>query len=430
VPTSTAHLHQVVPYNNADGFTGTYAKKGEQLFYLFRSPLRAAVVLTANPTAATYNAVFLNGASSMVIPAATTVPPTDSFPSVYLKAVDSTRIPHGLYLYGGGLSAFPDLQFFYLGTGDILSVTVTGATVSANVNFLLATKVNSVNSNVNSVEDVALVATGTASYTATSPGYVAVDFACTSGATTSVTVTMSLVVAAGDCFSHVPIPGAINHPNFCNQLRINSSSLLISNVSSALNVEGSIFGCSVTDGSSWYDVGTGSGGSADMTNRNDFFSGRAAKGIYTWLRPAGENPFAFRKAMESTGAYISDTTFMLDDPTPYQVMKISTSGVASSYPALDLLTRLDFALEYKTDDQWVELEVSPYYPSEVQDVLAVLARAPTFIENPLHFSAIKSFIGKATSFMRKHAVLIGKGLSAAFPSESFVIDPVSRFLQS
>jgi hypothetical protein len=196
-----------------------------------------------------------------------------------------------------------------------------------------------------------------------------------------------------------------------------------------MNVEGSIYGAVVTDGKPFWLVTKAD----QLTSRRDHFTGRAQKGIYTWLRPGGKTAFDFRSCFEldTVNSAIMDTTFALDDGCSYQAISIFASGESgSAFPALDFLVGLSFCVEFKSDDPWVELEFPSMTAGEADRCLELAIRAPSFSENPLHATQIMGFITKAGRFLRKHSTVIGTALSAMFPGGASVIGPLARIAQT
>jgi hypothetical protein len=427
--TGAVTLFNTAQYINSAGFTGTYAggdnnAKGTQLLYLFRNPLRAAVILTTINTPATYNVYFTNGTLSWTPPASNF---NVAFPMAYAVAASLNNTPHTKYLYTGGLEADRDAAFFWLGVGDRLDVACAG-TGTPNDYFSLAVvdQPGLEGTQFSAVGTPSHVTTfTTTSFTSAAPGYYTLHYV-TAAASVSWAYTANVVVAAGDVLSHIPIPYAQEHAASLRDIRLLSSSMLISNVASEMNVEGSIYGCVVSDSTPFYQVNK----PTIMTTKNDQFEGRAKKGLYTWLRPGGSNVFKYRNAMATSNGHVIDTNFSLDDGCSYQAMSIFVTGQVSTYPALDFLVAMAFSLEFHSDDPWIELSYPSMTAAEADRCLEVAIRATSFSENPLHLSDIRAFVIKAGKFLRQHSVLIGGTLSAMFPGGSGLIGPISRAIQS
>lgn len=433
--TASVVLHSVNQYNHGDGFAGTYTGgangKGNQLFYLFRNPLRAAVVLTTVSAPATYDLYLPSGTQALILqPSA----PTLDIPFSYAAATVGTNAPHGQHLFMGGITSRPEMSFIWLNVGD--SILVTTAGVGVPDDYFQVWKVDTpgcVGTQANMVGlpvHINALAIGANLFTATDVGYYGVS-CVTNAAAVTWDHSFYLEVAVGDCFSHIAVPNAMAHAPYFQSIRLLASSLLVSNVSSTLNIQGSIYGAVISDSTPFYNHTL----SSDLTMKQDHFSGRAAKGLYTWLRPGGDNVFAYRHAMETNpvSGVVSDTTFSLDDGSSYQVALVATTGSGAPptvFPGLDFLVAFCFVLEFKSDDQWVELEYPTITTSEAQASLEVALRAFTFAENPLHMSDIRAFAQKAGRLLRAHSTRIGGALSVLFPEFATPITTISKLLQS
>jgi len=257
-----------------------------------------------------------------------------------------------------------------MGLNDTLAIALTGSgTFSTTFGIFKASYVGSSDAAVESTVSGShtFTASGTYTFTAPSCGYYAVDY--TSTGTTS-TVTVALTVKAGDCFSHLSLPKAIEHASWLGKARLLASSMLVSNVSSVMNKEGATIGASITDASTWYKVGTGTGGIRALGELNGSFRGALEKGVYTWLRPGGNSCFDWRECISLDSGVVVDTTFSLDDGSAYQVFGTETTGLGGgAYPGLDFLVTLNYALEYQSNDPWAELEYASCDPVSLFECL-------------------------------------------------------------
>lgn len=423
--TGTVHLKSINQVNTANGFIGTYSDNdtGIQLAYLFRQPLRSAVVLKVNSAPVDYTAYFKN--------ATTTHTPVSGqtfhvLPIAYLKAPDSTA-PHGEFLYTGTLKSLDEASFIWMAPTDTLTITYTGTGTPADFYTIFrADEPGTLGCTTSRVDTISFTSITSETFSPTTSGYYAIT-AANGTATVTWTVGVKLTVGAGDVMSHVPIPGAHTHPEYLGSCRILSASILCSNVAAPLVQEGMVHGASITDGSPFYKYTI----TNDISGKTDYFADKAATGIYSWLRP-GPNAFVYRQCLEvDTAGSITDSNFQLDDGTEYQVIMIrSTATSGTTHAGLDFMMALHWNLEFKTDDQWRDLAYSPYRLADANDALQRAVRCQTFCENPLHLKQIRDFVVKSGKLLRAHSKSIGGVLSAMFPQYSNMIGPAARFLQS
>lgn len=430
VRTGAANLHQVSSLTPSSGFAGTYTgHAGTALFYQFRTPLRAMVILNTLASDATYNATFTNGATTWTPAIELNLP----VPIGFLSAASSALVPHGSYLYTGGLDSRPDMAYVWCGYGDKITVTSTSSGTPAA--YWHAYKVK--NPGAINGEDEALLGTyGTTAITSATTttvleitdvaniGYY--GFKVDTGAVAT-TYSLKLIVKSGDVLSHVSVPGAQEHAIYFRSVRLLASSMLLTNVASQLNVEGSIYGGLVTDGSVFHTFNTPKVLTESLT---DYYDGPNGKGLYSWLKPT-VNAFNYRQCLWTTNGSVTNSCFSLDDGSGFQVAIIKSIGqTPTSYPALDFLLTFHYALEFHSDDPWRELEYSPYDPLDAVRVQAVACRMATFTHNPIHLAQIKQFVGKATSLLRRHSALIGNTLATMFPEFSVPLIAGGNFFQS
>jgi len=165
--TTTCNPHLLASCINSSGFVGTYAAAGQQLYYLFRQPLRSAVVLTRTSADFTYTGYFSGGTTGYTLPAGAQESP---LPVAYFDCT-AANAPHGpsrnghSYLYLGATQQEAD-NFVWMATNDVLTLTAPGGGYLTAYSY----------SNYPSVEvELALLArtqvSTTAAYPATAPGY-------------------------------------------------------------------------------------------------------------------------------------------------------------------------------------------------------------------------------------------------------------------
>lgn len=443
--TGTASLHNIFTINAPGGFVGTYTGgvTTSWIAYLFRQPLRNLVTLQRTASTFTYNAVFTSMAGSPTAPSNTTtwvnpiVSDTAWFPIAYMSTTQSGA-PHGpaitngatstSYLYMGSIESSPGANFIWMGLGD--SITFTSST-GTGTDTLYATYLINPGSTVPEVMQPweagvssATNTTLTINGTALLPGYYAFSVL---GSASPWTYAVKLVVAAGDVLAHQSLPFAASHPTWMQSVRVNATSLLISNIASAIYREGPVYGALITDESDFRSYTT----TTSLTTRSRYRSGSNSKGLYGWLPPVGARAMERRPAIETSGPVFVATNFYLDDGTAYEVFRVDcTSQQGSVAPALDFIATLQTSVEYTTTDQWAELEFSTVDAVNALRCLQTAARCEVFAENPLHLHDITSFVGKAASWIRAHSGVMGRALSAAFPAYSAPISAIAGAFQS
>jgi len=208
--------------------------------------------------------------------------------------------------------------------------------------------------------------------------------------------------------------------------RINSTSVLLSDEASDLNIDGSVVGALVTDSTPFY-LHTAY---QEITAHQRYFQGKSKTGIYAWSPPTGSQVLTRRPVLTNVGGVVTGSAFYLDDGVGYQVIAFSSSATGTSYPGINYLGMVTAAIEYKSDDQWAETEYSMLDAGQSDTILQIVGHAPCFAENPNHLKVLRDFIGRATSMVRQHSRKIGMALTALFPAYAAPFSAVSNFLQS
>lgn len=413
-PTGTVQLPYVTQINASSGYVGTYAQDASTfLIYTFRQLLRAAVILRRTTASFDYNAVWSTGSTT------TYTGPTNiamhPLPIAYL-ACSSTGAPHGPELFTGSIRNYSEQAFIWVGVGDTITITP-----SASATFVIdIDRVPNPDSKAAMTEKVTQLAWSSESaaktYTATTStfGYMTLLYSSTPGATLSV----KLTVAAGDVLCHIPVPNALSHTLWLNDVRMLGASLLMSNTSEKLVKNGTSHAITVQDARPFYTLK----GPNTISTEYGNWQYPAEDGIYSWLKPSA-GAFDFNCVVEtnSTGV-VTDTNFALDSGCYYNAHSITVTNTGG----LNFMTALHWNLEFNTNDPWAQLDYCDISVETVDKVLQLASRHPSFTHNPIHVKDIVKFVGNTVRALRTHSGLIGKVLRTAFPQYSTLIDGVAN----
>jgi len=429
VATTTCNPHLLYASVNSSGFAGTYGNAGQQLFYLFRQPLRSAVVLTRTVGDYTYTGYFSGGVSTFSLPAGAQETP---IPICYFDCATSGA-PHGpsrnghSYLYTGATEQEPD-NFVWMAATDVFTLTNAGGGVMTVYSYS--------NYPARAVE-LDLMATTTvsttAAYTAPVPGYYAFRY---KGDGTARPSTASLLVKAGDVMAHWSCPDALSHTSFFTCSRLNSSSLLVSSVGADIFKNGEVYGASV-QGSTlrpFYLTTTATA----ITELSSYYSGPLKKGAYAWS-PINDfscmrfnNNIQLSTAGSSSNGLVDASNFYLDDNNGYIVLMFSAgldSGTTATYSALNFNVVWASTLEAQNNDPYLEHDFPDHYTETFLRVKDLCARDFPISENPLHWSEITRFVKSGVNFLRSHSGKIGAALSVLFPQFAAPIGAVAGAVQ-
>lgn len=434
VMTGTAQLHTVFPVNPGAPFEGTYSTPNSWVAFLFRNPLRNFIYLTNTASPFTYNGQYRGGGTTYATEANISGQWLDF---AYFNCT-SNGAPHGpsiatslgpqSTLFCGAISSNDSASFVWVGVGDTLSVTASAS--GDNYNLVYYQNPGAQQPNLqygpttafSSGANVLVTGVKTGNFpTATPYGYygIVID---SGGASKSYTAP-TLVVAAGDVLAHQSVPGAMTHANWMQSVRMNATSLLVSNVAAEFYKEGSAYAALVTDETDF----RGFISPSSVTTRTPFYDGKAAKGLYSWLPPTGPTAMIRTDAMSVTNiGTVNYGCFYLDDGNAFSAIRLDCSPT-NTFPSVDLKLTVHSQLEYATNDMWAELEFSPIQATLAMDVEQVAMHALPFCENPFHLSMIAGFVSAAASALASHAGVIGKHLGKRFPSVRSIISPFADF---
>jgi hypothetical protein len=413
-PTSAITLHTVLPILQATGNKGTYGALvpgGQFNAYLFRDLLRSLVYFDANVGTKTYSytaSFYQNSAivTTLILDAEASEEQaidllwlTDTYPlnnATYFH-------PHGPVLYPGTSSLAGGRKFVWLDTGASFVATQTAAhAASLNVYAWSGSDADLNGAPV-------AFAGGVATYVATVQGYFAFAYLDPVAEANSLT---AIVTGTGDVFAHLTAPNIEGQLVNLTSARVLANSLLLSDTSSAMNVEGSVHAAQFPANIQWFDTLTPTAVDSNTLH----FSGRAATGVYGWLKPTSKSDFEYPKTISARNGVLSAASFPLDAGTEFAVFVVSTAGLAvGSYPALDFLLTQSMAIEFITQSQWYETELPGLQSIDRIICMDKLSVIDQFMENPTHLETLWNSIKGTAGFFKKHASTISGALSTMFP---------------
>lgn len=412
-PSATSSLHSVAVVQQFAGNAGTYSTVvgGQYTAFVMRDILRSLVSFVANPSGKTYSysAQFVTYSSTSpylpFVASAFSVTADaqeeefldfQSFPDVYASSTSSSYIhPHGPVLYPG-LALGHKFAYF-----DVAAIGTFSQTTTTTTAFMTAYKWDGQTAQLYGA--ILPFSSGSVTFTPTTQGYYAFSYTDTASHSNSV----SLVIAGvGDCFGHITIPQVEGQLLNLQQSRILASSLLLSNTASALNVEGSIWAAQFPGSELWYNRTT----STSIGLAREMYEGRAATGVYGWLKPYKTSDFDYRPLITQQNGIVTNCSFSLENASPFMVFVINTVSTGTTYPGLDFLSTFATALEFVTQSQWYEAELPMLGTLERIQAIDRLERVPQFNENPTHLQKLYSTISSGARLLGKHKFQVSSAL--------------------
>ena len=291
--------------------------------------------------------------------------------------------------------------YLWMNTGDTLSISVT-ATLSAPPNgnmFCTVVRSNGANSPYEDIGQVSIPinssGVGVGTYSHTTPGaYVAIivdNFVATSATTVSTSnFTVSVIsnynatggvgwmqVSMADCD-----PNAAGDMNMLEEARVNAASLLVTNVSSALNRQGTVLAARLRQVPFWKVTPAMLGRAAEK------YQGDAVHGCYTFFE------FSDTRQMFANCNTDYAPAFDLDYNDYYHFIELTCPGWLNTPNSYAI--KFDTLLEYKTDISRYGKGTSDHDFSDLIAARRLINSVPVwFYENPTHAKEIYGFIKRA-----------------------------------
>lgn len=423
MPSAAMTLHESYPINYSTGSAGQLPIPSTDFVYLlFRDVLRSAVTFVANPTGAiyAYNAVFFSaGALS-----STQVINTDASEAVSIDFVNFTLAgtnalvppPHGNTLYPGlalgrkavwldgdsthkvgllftqGTSKTTAALIVYIWDGSDWTVYVETANFAASV-FLFQPTVQ---------------------------GYFSFDYIDTVANTNTIA---AIISGTGDVFGHLAVPQVDTQLANLEQVRMNANAVLISDVASELNVEGSVYAAQFPQGVLWYNKMN----VTTITQCNNAATLPLRTGIYAFLKPGSNDDYKYSNLITTSGGVVNNSSWDLARMSPFVIIRSSTAKTGTAIPGYDFLLTHTCAIEYVTENQWFETNKSEFDILTRMEAVSRLGDMTQFYENPEHLKKIAQFLGRGAGMIAKNAHVIGRALGCIFPQYASLLGAGGAF---
>jgi len=238
-----------------------------------------------------------------------------------------------------------------------------------------------------------LAVPGTVSVTVLVSGYYRMRFDPFANPSDAINGLSILITSTGYCNAHRPIPQIQGNLNKASTCRISAASILLTNTSSELNKSGSAFILQSSPAIDWVEWAT----TRKVSASANVFQSLLEKGIYGWLRPTQATDLSYRNDADITqSGVIAASYFQLRPDSAYLVVQGQMANDTSVDAFSGILTTA-FAVEYPTDDVWVETDIPRAPVGIYEEAFAHLRNVPQFHENPLHIANLVRSIGKVVN---------------------------------
>lgn len=349
------------------------------------------------------------------------------------KFVD-TAIGDPLFAHPHGNVFFPkqtrsgDKKFIYLGTSESVKLFCFNALMVAHAitNTFEIYRYDGSTETIYQVQDTATASTFV--FTATQPGYYAFSCLVTDLGTLNAFKYIQMIYGAGtdslpesppSLISHRPMPGLADRYSV-NAIRINGVSLMVTPDGVQATKGGTIVGAQVEPNALPEGFVSNCGGASvlDLLGNAPNPDNRTfAKGGYAFHKPCTNTAYDIRTVFKYNNSYtptalgtpqssaIADFVSYIDDQDGWLMygVQVPTSDDTfgnSPYPGGLCHVTYAFSIEYRCTDVWVGRAMPQGGPSEYDELMSLVSRAPQFHENPLHISDLKRWYNHASPYVR------------------------------
>lgn len=304
---------------------------------------------------------------------------------------------HGLVLFPG---IYNGRSFLYKGPTDKIVMTITSNPNADNYvvrpqAFINGTMVEKQSVTISAVTDHVVVA-------ASAPeGYYTIDFAKSGSTLNTLKFNLSIVGTVSSArWAHRCCPAVVRNLPFVGESRTTCASILISNFTPNIELQGSCVAMQPGEKDSWLDHAT--------LSPQEFYNKIATsayaltpvtfkKGFYGYVKPMNISEFDFKNSVDQNGADVNYAGFDLTDNTPYIMVATKVEDETSQTYAVTVTERFEFT----TDVDGEMPEFPRFGIDSLEQAIQTIRPVPQWGENPSHLKTIWGEIKKIGVFAYK-----------------------------
>jgi hypothetical protein len=296
---------------------------------------------------------------------------------------------HGDALFPGRIPNSND-NYFYASPGSSLSVTNNSNSAGATIRIFRWW-----NDSRGQVSEQSLPALGYINYSVTLPGYYSFKAVVASGFA-PYNVGLSIFQATLSpsplvyIWGHFCMPSIYANSSNVNAVKTIGVGLCYTNDASPLNKQGKIAGIQLAAGSIWSNYTNYSA----IASLSDCVSMPAENGIYGFLKPTQPRDMDFMAFETVTGNSLATDAYWNIIPNSDF---LCVSALVTTAAGQDGYWTPQYAIEYRTESQFVEVRSPVISPSVVDTAMMWISKLPQWHENPFHISDIFDWIGDRVS---------------------------------
>jgi hypothetical protein len=216
------------------------------------------------------------------------------------------------------------------------------------------------------------------------------------------------------------VPNLLTEMNKVQSFRTNGASILVSNTSPMIEIQGNIGGAVSPRSKHWTQWAEYTSGNNMLTPivvSPDKMVGKASRGIYGFIKPRSEESFEYKTYWTCGKLGVLDSRYPLEEEEDYLVV----IAVVLQAEGRSFLVTLDSQIEFPTDNQWKETKVPMASREVIDSAMKCLRKVPTWHENPTHLKDIAAKIGNVLKNIISGVVKYGPtALSVAKTIDSII----------
>jgi hypothetical protein len=353
-------------------------------------------------------------------------PPDEELPMPFTYATPaSTYAPHGPCLFAGStLKGNPALRFFWLDQGTTdnpTTITFTSAGTAVLTSFAI---------NAYMWTPTQVIAFG-AELMVTDPwpifqsGYYAFTYVCNSTSGGTLTIAAQITGSTG-VWSHHATTNYYDSASAFQGVRIPAASILFTNTSSELNVNGQICGLQSPLGKDWQSYLNGSRSYGTLATAAQAREGKFQKGRYGFLKIQHPKDLDYQENIDCQNGVLWDSHYPLhSDDASFLVLAANGNLSASGNPIQTGRLIVTHHQEWHTTSQLFEQREGDYPPNAYEEGVMFLKHMEQWHENPLHWADIWNGIKNAGRSVLNG---ISSGVSKLYDSRQTIANVGNAFL--
>jgi len=221
-------------------------------------------------------------------------------------------------------------------------------------------------------------------------------------------VNCSVSISTEYAYKHVTSRGMLDKTETVNEVRVNGSSMLITNTAPTLVRGGTVYGLQISGMEPWYEFFT------EITKISDAnveckYTGDWAYGMYTFVKPQGDSPLSLEPAFSRFG----DSGKFLPMFRPFRptgavvALVVPPTNANETFDSAQFTMQVVRSFEFTTTDQFFDIKAASVSSESFDMFVRELGKVPNFFENKYHWSDITRLIEKAARFATEWAPTLG-----------------------